>query len=171
MKERSKLAPRELSFSSSVLAIALSLVLLSALSLAFPHAFFIGVVWAADSYGNDIEWIDVSQYNTTSWNQVYNFTGNGTTRIHDSWETSFLVQFRVNKTLMTEAEVLTYCSVNCTITHQNSTLIWDNVALNVTGSTTSDATYYYAQRLGNWTSSLPEAGVVYNCTFVYKAYF
>ena len=140
-----------------------------------PFSFLrVYVVHAADAYGNDITHVEVSEYNTTAWNLVQNFTGNGSCRVHDQWEISFLIGVQINETLLSanstgQADAQT--RVNMTITHENSTLIWDNVPLNSTGTPFFESPYWYVLKLGNWTASLPEQGVTYNCTITYEKYY
>lgn len=137
-----------------------------------PNLFL--VFASPDSYGNDVTNCEVSQYNGTNWNLVYNFTSfGGSTRINAENETSFLVQLKMNATLAAdEAEAETFSAVYMNITYNaGADYIWTNQALNQTGTTTHVGDYYYIFKMGNWTSSLPSAGVTYNCTIDARFYY
>jgi hypothetical protein len=121
----------------------------------------------------DIQWIEVQQYNGTVWNQVNNYTATGgSDRILDSQLVNFTIEVSINKTVATTInDAQSYTRVNGTIGIGNDHSIWDNVALNLSATYQSDATYWYVWFVGNWTSSLAVGGLTYNCTFVYQAYY
>lgn len=131
----------------------------------------IRVVWAADALGNDIEYVEVYQYNGTAWNMVENFTvSGGSTRITDSWQTRFVVGVQLNDTLADDtAEARSYTRANMTIVDGGT--VWNNESLNDTGTVQDIGSYYYVPYEGNWTSNLPAAGVTYNCTVNYEVYY
>jgi len=134
------------------------------------------VVWASDSYGDDINDTKVSQYNTSQWVLIQQFSANGSARITDSWQTSFLVTVKINGSLLatnTSSGADTATRVNMTIVQADNgaNIIWNNLSLNSTGTPSYASPYWYVAKLGNWTSSLPVAGVTYNCTIVYQGYY
>jgi len=155
-----------------LLASLISLILvLSFVSLLDKGSF---LAFAADSYGNDITYIEVWQYNGTADTNKANFTATaGSARIVDSWSTSFIIGVKINSSLVaSSAEAISYTRVNMTIIRTDtSAYIWNNVPLNNSASATLISSFYYTTKIGNWTSSLPASGVTYNCTAVYQAYF
>ena len=130
------------------------------------------IVFAQDSQGNDITFFEIDQYNGSAWVNVANFTSTGqTARIHDGWQTGFLVGVKLNKTLASDsATAISYTKCNMTISYDSS-YVWDNVNLNQTGSVQNDDSFWYINFQGNWTSNLPAQGVTYNCTVTYQAYY
>ena len=133
------------------------------------QAMFIMTVYGADSYGNDITHITIYQNGSF----LVNFTtSDGTQRVVDSLNMHFEVYIKINSSLVSsEAEAISYTRVNMTIQNTNGTYIWNNVALNSSGTADLIGAYYYHQKYGDWISSLPEAGITYNCSVVYQAYF
>jgi hypothetical protein len=132
------------------------------------------LAFAADSYGNDITHVEVWQFNTTQDILKANFTATAESeRIHDTWSTSFIVGVKINSSLVaSSAEAISYTRINMTIIRTDtSAYIWNNVPLNNSATATLVSTFYYTTKIGNWTSSLPESGVTYNCTVVYQAYY
>ena len=123
--------------------------------------------------GMDINWIYVEQYNGTAWNLVQNFTTTGgSERILDTQPINFTVCVYFNKTLAAAVgDAVTYTRVNGTIGVGGDASIWNNVALNYSGTNSSDATFWYLWYHGNWTTSLAVAGTTYNCTFLYQGYY
>jgi hypothetical protein len=152
------------------LALAVGIILLADLILAYDHESFLA--YASDSYGNDINFAEVWQYNTSAWNLVYNFSATGgSTRIHDSWNTLFNVSIKINNTLVaSQAEAISYTAVYMNITHSNGTKIWTNQELNNTSCSAVISGFYYLIETGSWTASLPEAGITYTVTIEYRAY-
>lgn len=155
--------------------LAICLVLL--VSLFAPRDFglpFLQLAFAApDSLGNDINYVEIYQWNTSDWEYVYNFTSSGgSARIHDSWQTRFNVSIKYNSTLASStAQAISYTKVLMNITKiSTSTLIWTNVELNNT-SCVLNGSYYYLVEQGDWNSTLAEAGESYNCTSDYQPYY
>jgi len=125
-------------------------------------------VFAVDSYGNDINFIEVWQYNGTDYILLANFTSSGgSVRVHDNWVINFTVGIRFNSTLASStAEAISYTRV-----YMNITGIWINVELNNT-SCTLIGNYYYLTEQGHWNQTgYPEAGVTYTCSIVYQGYY
>lgn len=118
----------------------------------------------------DIKWIEVQQYNGSAWNQINNYTTTGgSDRILAGQKVNFTVEVSFNKTLAsTIGDAQSNTRVNGTIGIGSDHSIWNNVALNLSATYQSDATYWYVWFVGNWTSSLAVGGSTYNCTFTYE---
>lgn len=158
---------------SVILLLAIALLALPKFQISFLH---IGVVYASDSYGDDINDTIVSQYNTTAWITIQDFTANGSARITPAWSTSFLVTVKINASLLatnSSAGSDSGTRVNMTIVQADNgtNIIWNNLTLNSTGTPSFTSPYWYVQKLGNWTSNLAVSGVTYNCTIVYQGYY
>jgi hypothetical protein len=129
------------------------------------------IVYAADSYGNDINFVEVWQYNGSAYNLLANFTvTGGSVRVHDSWPTNFTVGIQINSTLVSStADAIAYTRVYMNITDGGS--IWNNVELNNTACSLSGS-YYYLTEQGHWNQTgKPVAGVTYACSILYQAYY
>jgi hypothetical protein len=125
-------------------------------------------VFAVDSYGNDINFIEVWQYNGTGYVLLANFTSSGgSVRVHDSWVINFTIGIRFNSTLASStSEAISYTRV-----YMNITGIWTNVELNNT-SCTLIGSYYYLTEQGHWNQTgYPQAGVTYECSVLYQGYY
>jgi hypothetical protein len=150
-----------------VLTLILPLLLVSLLMMQNDTM----IVYAADSYGNDITFIEVWQYNGTAWNLLANFTSTGgNVRVHDSWAINFTVGIRINSTLVSStSDAIAYTRVYMNITDGGS--IWNNAELNNTACSLSGS-YYYLTEQGHWnTTGKPTAGVTYACSILYQAYY
>ena len=134
------------------------------------------VVWAADSYGDDINDTLVSTQFAGGWIQLQDLSGNGSCSINASQPMSFIVTVKINGSLLavsSAGQADSNTRVNMTIVQADnaSNIIWNNLTLNSTGTPSFTAPYWYVAKLGNWTSSLPLSGVTYNCTIVYQAFY
>jgi hypothetical protein len=150
-----------------VLTLILPLLLISLLMMQNDTM----IVYAADSYGNDINFIEVWQYNGTDWNLLANFTSTGgSVRVHDSWAINFTVGIQINSTLVSSvSDAIAYTRVYMNITDGGS--IWNNVELNNTACSLSGS-YYYLTEQGYWNETgKPVAGVIYACSILYQAYY
>jgi hypothetical protein len=150
-----------------VLTLILPLLLLSLLMMQKDTM----IVYAADSYGNDINFIEVWQYNGSAWNLLANFTSTGgSVRVHDSWATNFTVGIRINSTLVSSvSDAIAYTRVYMNITDGGA--IWTNAELNNTACSLSGS-YYYLTEQGYWNQTgKPVAGVTYACSILYQAYY
>jgi hypothetical protein len=149
-------------------SVALILIILIAL---LPGSPFILLVFA-DTYNDDINNIEVWQYNGSAWNLLANFTtSGGSVRIHDGYQTSFIVQVKLNTSLASSAsEAQSFTMSNMSIL--NGGTIWPiSTMLNDTGTPSSSGGFWYVKKLGNWTSSLPSPGVTYSCNATFQAYY
>jgi len=150
-----------------VLTLILPLLLVSLLMMQKDTM----IVYAADSYGNDINFIEVWQYNGSAWNLLANFTSTGgSVRVHDSWATNFTVGIQINSTLVSSvSDAIAYTRVYMNITDGGS--IWTNAELNNTSCSLSGS-YYYLTEQGYWNETgKPVAGVTYACSILYQAYY
>ena len=155
----------------SVLVIAPILVLTFAL-FALPSdtiVVFASPAWSADSYGNTLLWVYVSQNDSGSWVQRGNITDEGTIKIHHGQEVNFTLKVKLNATLVSEC-TSEYVLVWMNITHENGTQIWSNYNMTLRSNTTVSG-FHYIIYSDLWTSNLPEEGVTYNCTVIYKQYY
>lgn len=155
-------------------AIALCLIILvSALMGSYGHFAFINMVFAADSYDNEINFVEVYHHNGSDWVLVGNCTASSgqSYRVHDGWEVRFIVNIRLNSTLASStAEAVSYTRVYMNITYTGGT-IWTNEELNNTASSLSGS-YYYVEETGIWNQTgYPVAGVEYECKVDYDAYY
>jgi hypothetical protein len=147
--------------------------LASIINIQFPGSLFVLTVYGADSYENDITYCEIYQYNGSSWEFVYNFTSlGGSTRIHDSWQTSFVVGSKLNSSLASsQSQASNYTEVYMNITAIGGSTVWTNVVLNESSCTGPTSSYYWLKDMGNWTSNLPSPGVTYNCTIDFRPYY
>lgn len=162
---------RKLAVCTGIL-VAFCLVLAS-VSLEIPGPWIRPVFCAPDSQGNDINYCEVWQWNTTHWNLVVNFTSSGgSSRIHDSWYTKFIISMKFNSSLASsQQESKDYTKVLMNITKPGPTYIWTNVELNNTSCSGPTSNNYWLIEEGNWTSTLPEAGVTYTVSIDYQSYW
>jgi hypothetical protein len=150
-----------------VLTLILPLLLLSLLMMRNDTM----IVYAADSYGNDISFVEIWQYNETAYNLLANFTvTGGSVRVHDSWVMNFTVGIKMNSTLVSStADAIAYTRVYMNITDGGT--VWNNVELNNT-SCSLNGSYYYLTEEGHWNETgKPSAGVTYACSILYQAYY
>lgn len=151
---------------------ATSLIAIAVIALFVLSPFTeIRLVYAADSYGNDINYVEVWQYNGTAWNLLANFTSTGgSVRVHDSWPTNFTVGIKLNSTLVSStSDAIAYTRVYMNITDGGT--IWNNAELNNTFCSLSGS-YYYLTEQGYWNQTgKPMAGVTYACSILYQAYY
>jgi hypothetical protein len=137
----------------------------------FPNLPFTRMVFAADSYGNDINFIEVWQYNGTDWNLLANFTiTGGSVRVHDGWPMNFTIGIQINNTLVSSSsDAIAYTRVYMNIT--NGGTVWNNAELNNT-SCSLVGSYYYLTEQGHWNQTAkPMEGVTYACSIFYQAYY
>ncbi|MEM2995646.1 MAG: hypothetical protein QXI91_06525 [Candidatus Bathyarchaeia archaeon] len=126
---------------------------------------------AADERGNDINYIEVWQYDGETWILRANFSSSGESAdINDNQQVRFVVGIRFNSSLASnENEAINYTRVFMNITY-NGNYVWQNIELNNT-SCVLNGNYYILREEGNWTSNLPQQGVTYHCNVSYKSYW
>jgi len=143
--------------------------ILLAVCLTSPNGTFIRLAWAADAYGNDIQFVEIYQYNGTDWNLVENFTSSGgTCRVHDGWPTNFTVSTKFNNTLASStSEAIDYTRVYMNISES----VWTNAELNNTACSLVGS-FYIVTEQGHWNQTgKPESGVTYECAVLYQGYY
>lgn len=152
-----------------------SICVLSLLIAALiPHPngtyLFFGTVYAEDSYGNDIIYIEEWQYNGTAYHLLLNTTTmNETTALDGNRSIQFFVCMRLNDTLApNNATAITYTRILMNITY-NTSFIWTNEVLNNTNSV-HDGDYYYVKANGLWANPPPQDGVLYTTAIKYWIY-
>ena len=143
--------------------------ILLSVALVFPNGTFIRLAWAADAYGNDIQFVEIHQYNGTDWNLVENFTSSGgSCRVHDGWPTNFSVSIKFNSTFASStAEAISYTRVYMNISES----VWTNEELNNTACSLVGS-FYILEEQGHWNQTgKPESGVTYECSVLYQGYY
>lgn len=146
-------------------------LLLSLLARRAPIVPRFTIVWAADSYDNDIDYIEVWQWNGSAWELIANFTASeGSVSVVHEQPINFTVGIRFNSTLADDAaEAVSYTRVYCNITNGGS--VWTNEELNNTSSSLVGS-YYRITEQGYWNmTGYPAEGVSYTVRFLYEGYY
>jgi len=144
------------------LLVAVPVALLIVALFSFSHDGFVSLVFAADSYGNDIKYIEVWEGNTLK----ANFTASGTVKVNASNTITFNVSICLNATLVSSSsEAVSYTAV-----YMNITGIWTNVELNNT-SVVLNGSFYYLIEKGVLNAGTLSEGQTYDCSVLYKAYY
>jgi len=131
----------------------------------------IQLAYASDSYGNDINWVAVYQWNGTEYVLRHNITSSGGTyRIHNGQVTKFVVNIKFNSSLASgSAEAIQFTRVYMNIT--NGGTIWNNKELNNT-SCDLVGSFYILNEQGIWNSTgQPTGGTTYACSVLYQGYY
>ncbi|MGP3705242.1 MAG: hypothetical protein ACKD6O_08140 [Candidatus Bathyarchaeota archaeon] len=143
--------------------------------LVFKSGTFIHVAFAspADMYGNDINYVEVWQWNGASWILKCNIsTSGGSYRVDADKPLKFIVSVRFNSTLASsQSEAVEYTSVYMNITYDSS-YIWTNQLfenLDVNGPSNG---FYWIREYAVWNATgYPQAGVTYACSILYRGYY
>lgn len=146
-------------------------VLLITLLFLRNNGTFIHLAYAADSYSNDIDSVEVWQWNGTAYELRHNLTSSGGTyRIYDNQTTKFVVNIMFNSTLAAStAEAISFTRVYMNITDGGT--IWNDAELNNTSCALFGDFYCLAEE-GVWNSTgKPTAGVTYACSVLYQGYY
>lgn len=152
----------------TLLLVAISIALLMIALFSHPNGTFIKLVYAADAYGNDIQYVEIWQWNGTVWILMHNLTASGGTyRINDNQPTKFVVNIKFNSTLATDQTQ----AIDYTRVYMNITAVWTNVELNNTSCVLVGG-FYILKEQGLWNvTGQPQAGVTYACTVLYQGYY
>ena len=145
-------------------ALSLGFVLaLTLLVLPFNDNALLRLAFAADTYGNDINYVEIWEGNVLR----ANFTASGgSVRVNASAVLTFNVSIRLNSTLAAStSEAVSYTAV-----YMNITGVWSNVELNNTSVQLTGSYYYLVERGVLAANSLSE-GQTYDCRVLYKAYY
>jgi hypothetical protein len=134
------------------LLVAVPIVVLIFALLSYHNGTFLNLVYAADSYGNDINWVAVYQWNGTAYVLRWNITSSGVTyRITDNQTTKFVVNIKFSSTLASSTvEAISYTRVYMNITDGGT--VWLNEELNNT-SCTLVGSFYILNENGVWNST------------------
>jgi len=120
-----------------------------------------------DIYGNDINFIEIWQYNGTHYTLKANLTNSGTVRVEDNKPIKFIVGIKFNITLATNTQE----AIDYTKVLMNITSIWQNMELNNT-SCISGTNFYFLKEEGIWNQTgYPKQGESYECSVLYQAYY
>jgi hypothetical protein len=146
-----------------IFLVAVPVALLIVALLGFSHDDFVSLVFAADSYGHDIKYIEVWEGDMLK----ANFTASGgSVRINASNTITFNVSICLNSTLASStSEAVSYTAV-----YMNITGIWTNVELNNT-SVVLNGSFYYLIEKGVLNAGTLTEGQTYDCSVLYKAYY
>lgn len=167
MEERKTVGIRKLkqAFVAPILAVLIVLALFTMIPERFAYIQF---ALAADSYGNDILWVRISQWDGSQYVEKINSTASAfTVRVEDSKAVKFEVGVRFNDTLASStSEAISYTRNYLNI----STLITNQEMTNDTCTLSSP--YYYITEYYVWNSTgYPVAGVTYSCSIRYDGYY
>jgi len=138
-----------------------TIFLLSCLILTqFPHRY---TVLAVDSYGDDINYIEIWEGDTLK----ANFTsGGGTVKVNASKQIKFVVSIKFNSSLASsDTEAVDYTKVLMNITE-----IWTNMELNNT-SVVQNGDFYFLKEEGVLASDTLTEGETYECSVLYQGYY
>jgi len=123
-----------------------------------------------DDMGNDVVYVEIWQYNGSSWNLQANFTNEGQGKLNDNQQVRFLIMIKYNSTLASsENEAIQNTKVLMNITY-NSNFVWQNTELNNTSCILAD-NFYWLKEEGNWTTNLPQQAITYNAKILYQSYW
>jgi len=155
----------------SIFAICTILVAL----LFLPESSLVKIAFGSpDSYGNQINYIEIWQWNVSSYELLVNFTSSGgSVRVKDSTVTKFIVGIQFNSTLASSTnQAIEYTKVLMNITDDTTPLAeWNNRELNNT-SCSLVGNFYLLKEQGIWNiTGYPISGVTYTCTPKYRAYY
>ena len=130
-------------------------------------------VYAADAEGNDINFVEVWQWNGTDYDLKGNVTLSGQSVIvNDNQTVKFIVSIKFNSTLASsQNEAVSFTRVYMNITYDSS-FIWQNKELNNTSVSGPSGGFYWIKENGVWNSTgYPAAGVTYECSILYQGYY
>jgi hypothetical protein len=155
----------------SIFAICTILVSL----LFLPESSFVKIAFASpDSYGNQINYIEIWQWNVSSYELLINFTSSGgSVRVKGNTVTKFIVGIQFNSTLASStSQAIQYTKVLMNITDDTTPLAeWNSRELNNT-SCSLVSNFYHLTEQGIWNvTGYPISGVTYTCTTRYKGYY
>ena len=154
-----------------LVALISSFLLIIALLSLNGNFSLIQLVYASDSYGNDINWVAVYQWNGSDYELRHNITSSGGTyRIYDNQTTKFVVNIKFNSTLASSsAEAISFTRIYMNITNEGT--IWNDAELNNTDCNLV-GDFYILNENGVWNSTgKPTGGVTYACSVLYQGYY
>ena len=140
-------------------------LLLGYLISIVPNNRTVMLVFASDSYGNDINFIEVWQWQGSDYELKDNFTtSGGTSKVDEDQAIKLIISIKFNDTLASsEAEAITNSRIYMNISEG----IWTNEELNNT-SCSHSGDFYWLKENGVWNQSgYPVVGVTYDCQVDY----
>ena len=150
-----------------IIAIFVSILLfLLVFSLNFGDLSVLRLVYAADSYGNDINYVEVWEDSVLR----ANFTvSGGSVRVDAHKQIKIVVSIRLNSSLAgSNSEAIDYTKVLVNIT-DGSNYVWLNRELNNTSCVLSGS-YYYLKEEGLLAENSLSEGVTYDVSVKYEVY-
>ena len=143
----------------TVIAVLLGICLIFT-QLPLPQRY---TVLAIDSYGDDINYIEVWEGDTLK----ANFTSSGgTVKVNASKQIKFVVSIKFNSSLASSnTEAVDYTKVLMNITG-----IWTNEELNNT-SVVQSGDFYFLKEEGILASDTLSEGETYECAVLYQGYY
>ena len=151
------------------LNILLGFILIGCVIPTFLNYHPVMLGFASDSYGDDINFIEVWQWNGSDYVLEANFTSNGgSCLVADNKAIKVIVSIKFNDTLASsEAEAISYTRLYMNISEG----IWTNVELNNT-SCVHSGDFYWLKEDGIWNQTgYPVSGVTYECGVLYQGYY
>jgi len=145
-----------------VMVASITVLLVLAL-LSFDSGTFLKVALAADSYGNDINFVEVWEDSTLK----ANFTSSGgTVRVNASKQIKFVVSIKFNSSLADSNQE----AIDFTKVLMNITGIWTNEELNNTSCQLS-GDFYWLKEEGILAGGTLTDGQTYDCEVLYQGYY
>ncbi|MEM3579221.1 MAG: hypothetical protein QXL54_03235 [Candidatus Bathyarchaeia archaeon] len=126
------------------------------------------LVFAADTYGNQIDFIEVWEDTTLK----ANFTsGGGSVSVNASKQLKFVIGIRFNSTLASsQSEAVAYTRVYMNITY-NGNFVWQNKELNNTSVSGPSGGFYWLKEEGILPPNTLSEGKIYACSVLYQGYY
>jgi len=148
------------------LTILLGYILSGCIISPFRDVQLVPLVFASDSHSNDINFIEVWQWNGSDYVLEANFTSTGgSCLVEEKQAIKVIVSIKLNDTLASsEAEAIEYTRVYMNISEG----IWTDEELNQT-SCVHSGDFYWLKENGVWNQTgYPQAGVDYECSVLYQ---
>ena len=142
------------------------ILLIGSIISTFPNIQPVMLAFASDAHGDDINFIEVWQWNTSDYVLKANFTSiGGSCLVDDDEAIKVIVSIKFNDTLASsEAEAISYTRLYMNISEG----IWTNKELNNTSCLHSGA-FYWLKENGIWNQTgKPQWGITYECSVLYQ---
>jgi len=144
-------------------------LLIGCIISTIPNGQLVMLAFASDSYGDDINFIEVWQWNGSDYMLEANFTSTGgSCLVVEDEAVKVIVSIKFNDTLASsEAEAISYTRVYMNISEG----IWTNEEMNNT-SCVHSGDFYWLKEEGVWNQTgYPVSGVTYECGVLYQGYY
>lgn len=157
----------------ALIAIPLGVLLAFAVFSQVNRDCFVSIVYGADAYGSDIDYVEIWQWNGTDYVLRHNITtdpGGATYRIYNEQVVKFIVSIMFNDTLASSnQEAIDFTKVYANITDGGSS--WNNAEFNNTACSSSGG-FYWLKEEGVWNQTgKPTGGVTYAVSIRYDGYY